>query len=398
MNSVSRFCVLAVCMMTSAAFADDWPNWRGPRHDGISTEKGFKTTWTEAPKMLWEHPIGSAFSAFSVVGTKAYTCGTRAKMQVLYCFGVDVGKPIWEVPFEKELKERQGGDGTRSTPTVNDGRVYVFGAHGLLLCVDAETGKEIWKHQYNNKPHWAYSGSVLIEGDLAIVSPGKSDGALLALDKKTGKVVWTCGDEPAGYTTPYPFTFEGKRYVTVLMAKSAIIAEVATGKKVCSIPWTTDYDVNASALIYHEGHLFISTGYNTGAGLYKLAMEGDQIKATRLWFSKVLLTKFTSCVLADGTLYAGDQGAIKCVDFMTGKQIWQERRYPNASVLLANDQMIIFTEDGALMIAKASRDGLKPTAKAEILNGRCWTIATLSNGKLFVRNLEKAACVGLRPD
>jgi outer membrane protein assembly factor BamB len=389
---------VAMCFLAIGhpAPAGDWPNWRGSNHDGISSETGFKTTWAEPPKVLWTYPTGSAFSSFAVVGNRAYTCGTKAKQQTLFCLDADTGKVIWENAFEKELKERQGGDGTRATPTVDEGRVYVLGAFGLLLCVNAEDGKEVWKQQYHNKPQWAYSGSVLIEGDMAVVSAGAADGALLALDKKTGKSIWKCGKDPAGYSTPYPFTFDGKRLIAGLVAKAAIIADAATGKQLCSIPWTTDYDVNASELIYHEGHLFISTGYNTGCALYRLTGDGGSLSAKQVWKNKALLTKFTSCVLKDGMLYGGHQRGMSCVDFMTGKECWSERRLANASIVLAADQLIVFSEDGKLLIAKATPAEFKPTAQAQLLSGRCWTVPTLANGRLFVRNFEKAECIDLK--
>jgi len=375
----------------------DWPNWRGPNHDGISDEKGFMTSWSRPPKRLWEYPVGSAFSSFAVVGTRAYTCGTQNKNQVLFCFGVDTGKVIWQKDIEKELRERQGGDGTRATPTVNDGRVYIFGALGRLLCVDAESGRDVWSVTFHNKPQWAYSGSVLIEGDMAVVSPGKGDGALVALDKRTGKPIWTCGKDPAGYATPYPFTFENRRYIAVFMAKTALIVDAKTGRQVCSIPWVTDWDGNASAPIYHDGHLFLSTGYDTGCALFKLAVEDDRLVAREMWKNKTLLTKFTSCVLRNGMLYGGHQRGLSCVDFMTGQERWSDRRLQNASVFIANDHLIVFSEEGRLLIAKASPDGFKPTGEAQLLSDRCWTIPTLSDGKLFVRNLEKAACFDLNP-
>jgi len=384
-----------VSQSADRVLAADWPNWRGPTHNGIITEKGFKTTWTDPPKVWWEYPVGSAFSAFACVGSRAFTCGTKDRQQVLFCFGVDTGKVIWEKPFEKELRERQGGDGTRATPTVHEGRVYIFGAHGLLLCVKAESGEEVWRRQFHHKPQWAYSGSVLIEDNLAIVSPGGSDGALVALDSKTGQPVWTCGREPAGYATPYPFTFAGKRYVVGFMAQSALIADAKTGRQVCSIPWKTDWDVNASAPIYHDGHLFFSTGYGTGCALFKLGTEGEKLSLRLVWKSKVLLTKFTSCVLKDGFLYAGDQNALKCVEFASGRPCWVDRNFPNASVLVSDEHLIVFSEDGRLMIAKATPNEFKPTAQVGLLSGRCWTIPTLANGKLFVRNLEKAVCIDL---
>jgi len=214
----------------SVSASADWPNFLGPRYDGKSDEKGFKTNWTEPLKLVWERNVGSAFSSFACVGNRVYTGGAQDKQQVLYCLNADTGEVIWQKPFEKEYRNEHG-DGTRATPTVHDGRVYILGANGLLLCVDANTGAEVWHQQFNHEPTWAYAGSVLIEGDLAIASAGKDDGALVAFNKKTGDPVWKCGDDPVGYATPYPFTFNGQRYIVYVDDTGVFLQRVdsATG-------------------------------------------------------------------------------------------------------------------------------------------------------------------------
>ncbi len=388
-----------VCLLASTVGAQEWPNWRGPNHDGISAEKNLKTTLPEPLKPVWEREIGSAFSSFTCVEGKVYTCGTQDKQQVLFCLDADTGDVIWQTPFEKEYRERQGGDGTRATPTVDEGRVYILGALGTLLCCDAETGKEIWKKHFKHKPRWGYAGSVLIEGDLALVSAGKSDGALLALNKKTGATVWKCGDDQAGYATPYPFTFEGKRYIVGFMGKSIIIAEAKTGGEVWRMPWKTDWDVNASSPIYHDGHLFLSSGYKHGCILLRLRLEGDSLIVESAHpVSDVLRSKFQSCVLHEGHLYGCDEEELNCVEFLTLEQKWSvgRGRMKHGSAVLANGYLYVLTERGELQIAKATPDGYEPLSKGRILSGRCWTVPTLYRGRLYARNLKKAVCIDLR--
>jgi outer membrane protein assembly factor BamB len=215
---------------------------------------------------VWEREVGSAFSSFACVGNRVYTCGAQDKQQVLYCLDANTGEVLWKKPFEKEFRNEHG-DGTRGTPTVHEGRVYLLGAYGRLLCVDANNGSDLWEKQFSNQPTWAYAGSVLIEGDLAIVSAGKSDGALAAFNKKTGEPVWKCGEDPVGYATPYPFTFNGERYIVGFMGNSVLIAEAKTGREVWRMPWKTDWDVNAASPIFHDGYLFLTSGYIVDAGL-----------------------------------------------------------------------------------------------------------------------------------
>lgn len=386
---------LVVVAVGSSAVRADWPNFFGPKLDGKSDETGFKKELKAAPKPVWERTVGSAFSSFAAVGNRIYTCGESEKQQTLYCLNADNGEIVWQKPFEKRFKNEHG-DGTRATPTVDGDRVYVLGAYGKLICVDAATGKDIWENQFKNVPTWAYSGSVLIEGDLAIVSAGKGHGSLVAYEKKTGKEVWKCGDDQVGYATPYPFTFNNHRYVVGFMGNAAIIAEMKTGREVWRQPWKTSWDVNAAMPIFQDGHLFITSGYETGAGLFKLSADGDKLGATQVWKSDVLLTKFQSCILHNGKLYASDQNALKCVDFMTGKEIWSVPRIKNGTMLLADGHFILLTEQGQLQIADASAAQFNPITKIDILDGRCWSLPVLHQGRLYARNLERIVCIDLR--
>lgn len=374
----------------------DWPNFRGPRHDGVSDEKGFRTAWTEKIPFVWEREAGPAFSSFACVGDRVYTCGTVDKQQTLFGLNAKTGDILWQRPFEEEYRERQGGDGTRATPTVYDGRVYILGARGLLLCVDAESGSELWRKRFHHVPQWGYSGSVLIEGDLAIVSAGGKEGALLALDRKTGQQRWLCGENAAGYATPYPFTFQGKRYVVGFAGDAAILAELTTGREVLRIPWKTDYEVNAASPIYHEGYLYLGSGYDTGSAVLKLRSDGDRLAAETVWQSKVLMPKFQSPILYEGKLYCSDQKALVCVDFLTGKEHWRKPRIRNGTLIVADRHLLLLTEEGHLQIARAVPDDFVPTTDAALLSGRCWTVPVLHQGKLYARGLERLVCFDLR--
>ncbi len=384
--------------LSAWAAAADWPQWRGPKFDGISPEKGFETTWKEPPPKVWDVEIGSAFSGISVVQDKLYTCGTRDKQQVLLCINAKDGKILWQTPIEKEYAERQGGDGTRGTPTVVDGKVYVQGGLGKVICADAETGKEIWSRAFEPKPTWGYSGSILVDGDLAIVNGGDEKGAIVALNKKTGEPVWQIGTGPAGYATPYPFDFEGHHYVVGFLGKSALVIDPKTGQEAWSTPWQTDWDVNAATPIFHEGCLFLTSGYKTGAGLFKLALADGKLTAQSAWDgqpNKVIMGKFQTPVLYEGNLYVSDQKELKCVEFKTGKQTWREGGIKDSTVVIADGHLFVFTEGGELQIAKASPEKYAPTAKVKLLDGRCWTVPTLHDGCIYVRNFKVLACYKL---
>ncbi len=389
--------IAALASLGVAAVSADWPNFRGANHDGISSETAFKTDWTTPPPVLWEKGIGSGFSSFACVGDKVYTCGTQADKQVIFCLNADTGKTIWQETIEEEYKEGSGGDGPRATPTIDGDRVYIHGPKGSLLCLSTDTGKKIWTAQLSHMPRWGYSGSVLIEGDLAVATGGEKDGALAAFDKMTGKNRWRCGRDGAGYATPYPFTFEGNRYIVGFTNQSVIIAEAKTGRLVWRKEWRTDWDVNASTPIFHDGHLFLTSGYGVGSALFKLRKEGEDLAADEVWRNDNLRCKFQSPVLHNGYLYGSDERALQCIDFLTGERRWHKTRIKHGTVVLADEHLLLLTEDGQLQIAKVSPDAFEPLSTLNILSGRCWTVPVLHRSRLYARNLEKAVCYDLKP-
>lgn len=399
-GSCAFWAVIGYGLMGSFLAAADWPNFLGPRHDGISAETGLRTTWDTAPPKLWERQIGPAFSGISIVGERAFTCGTIDKKQTLLCLNADTGEVIWQKAFEKEYVERQGGDGTRATPTVSDGRVYVLGALGAAVCFEAGDGKEIWRREFEKPPTWGFSGSVLIEGDLAVLNVN----GLTALKKATGEPAWTSGKGPAGYSTPYPFTFNGARYICGFMGKSAVVVDARTGKEVLSIPWETDWNVNAAAPIFTaDGHLFLSSGYKTGSALFELKAAGDKLEAKEIWRNRKMMNKFQSSLLIDGHLYASDQNGLRCVSFKTGEPAWIQRRIADTdyatvdgTIIAADGHLYYLTQQGMLAIAKASPQGFEPTTSVPVLDGLCWTIPTIDRGRLYVRNLDRVVCYTLK--
>lgn len=400
----------------TSILASDWPNFRGPNHDGISTETGFSTKWPKTgPRELWQRVVGAGFSSFAIVGDRLYTCGTVDQRQSLFCLNASTGEIIWKQDLEPQITDPDKNlYGPRATPTVNAGRVYMMAAHGRVFCFDAKSGKELWQREFSHKPGWGYSGSVLIEGDLAIVAGGGSDGSLCAMDKKTGAPVWKCGDDPAGYATPYPFTLAGKRYVCGFMAQSCIVAELQTGRQVLRVDWPSHSGVNASSPIFQDGHLFISTGYGFGSGVFKLEPDGDRLAAKEVWRSARIKNKFQTPILTGGNLYTSDESGLKCVDFKTGKRHWRKGGIKHGTLLLADGHLLLLTEKGELQVAKASTDGFEVLAKAKLFEGttysllqrvtrqrqgpRCWTVPVLCGGRLYARNHNTVICLDLRPN
>ena len=256
------------------------------------------------------------------------------------------------------------------------------------------------KKKYTSHPTWGYSGSVLIEGDLAILSPGKKSGGLLALNKKNGEEIWKApsSGSPAGYATPYPFTLNKKRYVVGFLGKRVIIVEAKTGREVWSLPWNTSYDVNAASPIFFDGHLFLTSGYQHGSSLFRMeAISEGKLKGHKIWENKAILNKFQSPVLHQGHLYTSDQKGMRCLDFYKGKQLWKIKGQRHGTLLIANDHIIFLSEKGELQFAKVSPIEYKPIYKKSFFKSRCWTVPVLHNGKLYIRDLKTVKCINLNP-
>ena len=380
----------------------DWPRWRGPDCNGISRETGWSTTWpSQGPRQFWKTQIGIGFSSFAVAGNRVYTMGHRDGQDVVWCLDADTGREIWKHRYAAELDARLYEGGPNSTPTLDGNSLFTLGRHGQVFCLDAASGKVIWKTDLM-KEHgltepgqdwWGFTGSPLVEGDLVILNAGTHG---MAFNKKTGKVAWTTGKGANGYASPVPFDAGGgRRGVAIFAAKTLGAVDAKNGHEIWVLPWKTAYEINAADPIFADGHVFVSSGYRTGGGLFKI----NGAKLTEVWRSQEMHNQMNPGLLIDGHLYgiSGQErhsGDLRCVEFMTGKVKWKEPATGMGSVMAADGKLIALSERGELIIAEAKPDAFKALARAQVLGGRCWTVPMLSHGRIFCRN-AKGDCVCL---
>lgn len=405
---VLRLVLLAVAStavaVASRAAAADWPQWRGPEHNGISKETGWSATWpASGPKQLWKTSVGVGFSACSVVGNRVFTMGHRDGSDYVWCLDTANGKEVWKFSYPAQLDPRLYEGGPNATPTVADGQVFTLGRYGEVFCLSAKDGKVVWKKNLMTdfgltepgKDWWGFTGSPLVEGDLVIYAAGTHG---LALDRKTGREAWTTGKGPNSYASPVPVTLGGKRAVAVFAARTLGVVEAKTGKPLWELPWKTAYDINSADPIFADGHLFLSSGYRTGGGLFKL---GEGVPA-QVWKSQEMHNQMNPSVLVGGHLYGpsgqnGRGGDLRCVEFMTGAVKWKEPTFGMGSVMAADGKLIALSEKGELIIAEAKPDAFKPLARAQVLGGRCWTVPVLSHGLIYCRNARgDLVCLDVR--
>ena len=384
-KSAALSLVAFLSLIAFVAQADDWPNWRGPDHNGISKETGWSAKWpADGPKQVWKANVGIGFASFAVSHGRVYTVGNAKDTDTIFSFDANTGQEQWKHSYAAKLDPKYYEGGPSATPTVEGDRVYTFSKRGMVHCLDAAKGTVIWSKDLAEElkakmPTWGFAGSVLIAGDLALLNVGSSGAAL---DKKSGKVIWSSGTDDAGYSTPVPLTVAGKPAATFAIKQHVIAVNVADGKELWRFPWKTEYDVNPTDPILSGSKVFISSGYNHGGGVFDVSSQPPKA----VWQNKNMRNHMNSCVLWEGHLYGMDENQLRCLVFDTGEVKWTHKPTGKGALMLADGKLIVLGEKGELMVAEASPAGFNVVARAQVLGGKSWTTPVLANGKIYCRN------------
>jgi outer membrane protein assembly factor BamB len=379
-----------VLIVAGQALAADWPNYRGPNYDGISSETGWHAELPQSSPIEWKASLGWGFASMAVSDGCVYAMGNVDDRDVVYCFDAATGKEKWTQSYPCPLFKKNHEGGPCGTPTVEGDAVYVFSKNGDALRLAADTGKIVWHKKLREELGlkeltWYFSSSPVVVDDLVILNAGTAG---VALKKTDGSVVWNNGKDAGGYATPVPFTHEGKKCVAIFAASELFGVEAATGKILWQFPWKTSYDINsADPIIVDDNRIFISSGYNKGCALLKI---GDG-KVTEIYSNKNMRNQCNCSVLWKGYIYGfdgqvGGGGKLTCIDVDTGQIQWAQRGLGTGSLMLADGKLIVLSERGKLVIAEATPDAYKELSSAQILEGKCWTYPVLANGRIYARN------------
>ena len=383
---------LVCCVLVTMARADDWPNWRGPQANGISRESGWRDQWPDkGPPILWKGTVGTGFSSVVVSNGLLYTLGNADNTDTVFCLSADDGKLKWSHSYESPLDDRFFEGGPTSTPTVDGNAVYTLGRQGHLFCFERTSGKVLWKINLAEDfelpiPGWGFGGSPVVRDKLLLLNAG---AAGLALDKSNGKLVWASDSGEAGYTTPV-IARSGQQELMILASKKFFQAvDLKSGELLWKYRWLTRFGCNAADPIVSGQQVFISSGYSRGAAVLTLA----DAEPAEVWKNKELQNQFSSSVLIESHLYGfdgNDTGSkrLRCLDFATGKVVWSEDWEGMGALTAADGKLIALSEAGDLVVAPASPKGLAPTARATVIDGKCWTVPVLANGIIYCRNAD----------
>ncbi|MCY3021745.1 MAG: PQQ-binding-like beta-propeller repeat protein [Planctomycetota bacterium] len=397
--------------------AADWPQYRGPHHDG-STPETILTHWpNEGPKVLWRVPLGDGFGSFVVSGGKAFIFMERAvggtASEVCVAFDASTGKELWASSAGPTIHENLGGNGPRSTPAADGERVYLLGTFLKLVCVNAADGSEVWAHELTREfggnlqlqtsgiNSWGSAASPVLDGNLVFVNGGGKRQALMAFDKKTGAVVWKGETELLTHSTPVPATILGTRQI-VFLCKSGLVSLAAeTGTVLWRHPFKFSVST-ASTPVVSGDIVYCSAAYDVGTDACRIEKTDAGYTATKLWHKdQPLCHHWTTPVCKDGYVYgiygfkdfvqAGKPGApLKCVEIATGNEMWSQPGFGSggATVLVGN-HVLARTDAGTLVLVEATPKAYTEVARATPLGGRCWTMPAVSGGRIYLRNNDQ---------
>jgi outer membrane protein assembly factor BamB len=335
---------------------------------------------------------------------RAFTIEQRRSQEVAAAYDVNTGREIWTHGWEGEFRESMGGDGPRATPTYDNGRLYALGALGELRSLNARTGALVWRRNIltdNDAPNlsWGMSAAPLIVDDKVIVLPGGAGGrSVVAYNKLTGEPIWKSLDDPQAYTSPMLVTLGGLRQILVVSARRVMGLTVEDGRLLWEYPWVTDLAISvAQPLLIGTDRVFLSASYGHGAAVFELRQAGGQLEARTVWENTRMKNKFASSVLHDGYIYGLDEAILTCLDASTGEQKWKGGRYGYGQILLAHDHLIVLTEDGDLVLVKATPERHEELARFSAIEGKTWNHPVIAAGRLLVRNIQEMAAFDILP-
>lgn len=423
MRSMMRVVVGVLLLAVSAVRAElpsgpgDWPGWRGPARDNVSKETGLLKSWPkDGPTLLWKTKgLGIGYSTPAVAKGVIYVLGTEGKdVEEVIALNAKDGTRLWATPFGKVTG---GYPGPRSTPTVDGDTLYAISSNGILISAKTKSGEINWKKDFKKEfggrhGSWAFAESPLVDGDVLVCTPGGEKAALVALNKKTGDVIWQAALEElaatkkgknynvAGYSSVIPADIQGVKQYVQFLAGGVVGVDAKTGK----LLWHYDHPANGTANIstpiqIGKDAVFAASGYGTGGGLAKINKKNDKLEAEEAYFVKEMQNHHGGMVVKDGFLYGTGNGALICIDLSNGKIAWQNKSVGKGAVAFADGHIYLRSERGPIALVEANPKEYKEGGRfdqPERSNQQAWAHPVIAGGKLYLRDQDNLFCYDVK--
>jgi len=387
----------------------DWLNWRGDNFEGKSASKGIKTDWSKGLVKLWsvnylcQDKSTASWSTPVIQGNRLIVPGRDKKNDLVFCINADNGELIWTGSYLAEA-ETSHGPGSRATPFINEDRVYTFGRSGDLACWQLEDGKLLWIKNVKDlggvEPSWGFSTTPLVIDDKVIVQGG-GKALVIAYDKMTGDVRWKSMEGEVGYAAAITMNIENEIKLLIYHGKGLSCLNPSDGKALWTVPWPTEYGVNATTPIVSNDIIFHTSGYKMGCEAIKVTKSGYSV----LWKNNNLEAQHSDPILIDGYIYgySGESGRnvgqFKCIELSTGKEMWSTNQIGQGTTTFVDGYLICQDLKGNIFLVKPDPSGFKKvgemmSALADVKNP-AWTVPVVANGRLYLRYLQQLACYQL---
>ena len=414
------FGFIVLLLVAASAAADTWPQWRGPNRDGISLETGLTHQWTSTgPQLVWQASgFGSGYSSLAISNQKIFTMGKVGADSQLIAGNVKGGAQLWNVTVST------GAKAPNCTPTVDGDSVYALAFDGELVCADASTGREVWRKSFPRDfggrmmSGWGYSESPLVDGEKLIVTPGSERAVVAALDKRTGRTLWSAsmprsvgsaGKPGAAYSSVVISNAAGIRQYVQLVGRGVIGVAADTGRLLWTYNRIANGTANIPTPIVKGDYVFCSSGYSGGgSALLRLSRQQDEIQVEEVYYKRSgqLQNHHGGMVLVGDHIYMGhghNRGLPVCVELETGEISWGPERGPgngSAAIVYADGHFYFRYENGVMALIEATPDGynLKGSFQIATNNGRSWPHPVISDGNLYLRDQDDLLCYDVRKD
>ena len=403
-------------LLTAGVWAADWPQWRGVNRNGHSSETGLLKEWPkEGPKLLWQvNDLGRGYATPSVAGGRIYLMANQGlEDEFVVALSAADGKKAWSTRIGKvgNPDQKPNFPAARSTPTVDGAAVYALGSDGDLVCLESATGKLRWKKSLRADfgglaPTWAYAESPLVDGDVLVCVPGGSDATIVALDKRSGNVIWKSsvpGGGMAGYASVITDSVGGIRQYVAYLASGVVGVEAKTGRFLWKYERTKgSMGMSMATPVASDGYVY-SGATRVGGGAVKLMVVGGAVTAEEAYFDPKLPTAIGGTVLVGPYLYGTSQ-AMMCVEFKTGQVKWNERGIGAASLAYADGLLYLHGEGGEVALVEASPEAYREKGRFTPPNApvhanqmeKSWAYPVIADGRLYIRDLDTLWCYDVR--
>tara|TARA_R110002111_G_scaffold261984_1_gene336575 strand:+ start:39009 stop:40403 length:1395 start_codon:yes stop_codon:yes gene_type:complete len=392
-----------------------WTSFLGNNRNGISGETGLNLDWNvRKPAVLWRVPLGDGFSSIVIADGRIWTMATHLTNDYVVCFDALSGEKLWSTfAAPTYLDSQRQARGPRSTPTYDAGKLYCLLPAGDLLCLDAISGKIIWKNnifQLSGAPqqeektiyYWGMSASPLIEGDLVILQPGGgNNNSVIAVNKETGKLIWSAGSDPPGYGSPIVIEVENQRQIIVPTGQSVLSLTPEKGDLLWRIVWGNKYNCNCATPVWNDDSLFVSSAYGTGCMRFALTRQNEELRPISHWKNLALQNQFATSIIKDGYIYGphGDLASVtyRCLDMQRGQVQWISRRVGKCTQIAVEGHLICLTEQGTLILVEANPTEYREKGRLTGLLGfKAWAHPALANQRLYIRDEKRLVCLDLK--